>query len=121
MEQELSIFNNSNLHVVNYSVPIHKRVTLSELKAHIYSLPEHPEWIPYRTSYYKEDWGFCVSHNQLLEMEDEEYEVCIESSLEAGHLSYGEYYLQGETLDEVLISCHAATRRSVMTTCQASL
>lgn len=99
-------FHSSNLHVVNYSIPVHKRVTLSELKSHLYSLPEHPNWIPYRTSYYKEDWGFCLSHNQLLAMKDGEYEVCIESSLEPGHLSYGEYFLQGETPDEVLISCH---------------
>ncbi|MBW4594234.1 MAG: DUF4910 domain-containing protein [Brasilonema angustatum HA4187-MV1] len=100
-------FNKSNLHVVNYSVPIHQKILLEGLKKHLFTLPEHPDWIPYRTSYYKESWGFCLSHNQLLELEDEEYEVCIDSSLENGYLTYGEYYLKGDKPDEVLISCHA--------------
>ncbi|MBW4625878.1 MAG: DUF4910 domain-containing protein [Brasilonema octagenarum HA4186-MV1] len=100
-------FKKSNLHVVNYSVPIHQKIFLDELKKHLFTLPEHPDWIPYRTSYYKESWGFCLSHNQLLELEDEEYEVCIDSSLENGYLTYGEYYLKGDKPDEVLISCHA--------------
>jgi aminopeptidase-like protein len=100
-------FQKSNLHVVNYSVPVHKKILLEELKKHLFTLPEYPDWIPYRTSYYKESWGFCLSHNQLLELQDEEYEVCIDSSLENGHLTYGEYYLKGDKPDEVLISCHA--------------
>jgi len=79
---------------------------LTELKDHLFTLPDRPGWIPYRTTYYKEDWGFCLSHNQLLELKDEEYEVCIDSSLTAGSLTYGEYYLPGATEDEVLISCH---------------
>ena len=99
-------FNKSNLHVLNYSVPIKKKVSLKELKEHLFTLPEHPDWIPYRTSYYKEDWGFCLSHNQFLKLKDEEYEVSIDSSLEGGHLTYGEYYIKGTTSDEVLISCH---------------
>jgi aminopeptidase-like protein len=100
-------FANSNLHVLNYSIPIHKKVDIEELKAHLFTIPEHPDWIPYQTSYYQEAWGFCLSHNQYLELEDEEYEVCIDSSLEAGHLTYGEYFIPGESTDEVLISCHA--------------
>jgi aminopeptidase-like protein len=100
-------FQKSNLHVVNYSVPVRRRMALAELKEHLFTLPKHPEWIPYRTSYYKESWGFCLSENQLVGMKDEEYEVCIDSTLEDGHLTYGEYFLQGETRDEVLISCHA--------------
>lgn len=100
-------FSNSNLHVVNYSIPIHQKLSLPELKSHLFTLPEHPDWIPYRTSYYKESWGFCLSQNQYLQLEDEEYEVCIDSSLEPGHLSYGEYYIPGDSTDEVLISCHA--------------
>ena len=71
------------------------------------TIPEHPDWIPYRTSYYKEDWGFCLSHNQMLALEDGEYEVCIDSTLEDGYLTYGECYLPGQTTDEILISCHA--------------
>ena len=99
-------FQRSNLHVVNYSIPIRKRVSLSDLRAHLYTLPDHPAWVPYRTSYYHENWGFCLSHKQLLELNDEEYEVCIDSSLEPGFLTYGEYFLPGATSDEVLISCH---------------
>jgi aminopeptidase-like protein len=100
-------FQKSNLHVVNYSVPIKKKVSLTVLKEHVFTLPEHPDWIPYRTSYYKDNWGFCLSHRQLLELTDEEYEVLIDSSLEPGHLTYGEYYLPGKSSYEVLISCHS--------------
>jgi aminopeptidase-like protein len=99
-------FQKSNLHVVSYSVPIRKKMSLEELKTHLFTLPEHPDWIPYRTSYYKESWGFCLSHKQFMELQDEEYEVCIDVSLEDGHLTYGESYLPGEISDEVLISCH---------------
>ena len=99
-------FNKSNLHVVNYSVPVNQKLYLKDLKEHLFTLPDYPDWIPYRTSYYKESWGFCLSHKQFLELKDEEYEVCIDSSLEEGYLTYGEYYLRGEKPDEVLISCH---------------
>ena len=104
--QKVVDFQESNLHLVSYSVPIKKRMPLTELKDHLYTLPDRPGWIPYRTSYYKEDWGFCLSHKQLLEFKDGEYEVCIDTSLTAGSLTYGEYYLPGATRDEVLISCH---------------
>ena len=100
-------FQQCNLHVMNYSVPVHATMTLSELKPHLFTLPENPDWIPYRTSYYKENWGFCLSHNQMLALEDGTYEVCIDSTLEDGHLTYGEYYLPGRSTDEILISCHA--------------
>ena len=100
-------FQDCNLHVLNYSTPVHATMLLSALKPHLFTIPENPEWIPYRTSYYKEDWGFCLSHNQMLALEDGEYEVCIDSTLEEGHLSYGECYLPGRSVDEVLISCHA--------------
>jgi len=100
-------FKQSNLHVVGYSSPVHKTVSLSELKQHLHTLPEHPDWIPYRTSYYKESWGFCMSHNQMLKLQEDTYEVHIDSTLESGNLTYGEYYIKGETSKEVLISCHA--------------
>ena len=100
-------FRKSNLHVLNYSTPIRAKMTLRDLKAHLFTIPEQPDWIPYRTSYYREDWGFCLSHNQLLAMKEGEYEVCIDSSLENGNLTYGECYLPGQATDEVLISCHA--------------
>ncbi len=100
-------FKESNLHVVGYSVPVHIRMTLSELKKHLYTLPGHPDWIPYRTSYYKDDWGFCLNHNKLLGLQEDTYEVCIDSSLKEGHLTYGEYYIKGRVSEEVLLSCHA--------------
>jgi aminopeptidase-like protein len=96
----------SNLHVMSYSVPIRQKMSLRELRAHLHTLPEHPHWIPYRTSYYSENWGFCLSHRQSLELEDDEYEVCIDASLEDGHLTYGECLHPGETTDEVLFSSH---------------
>jgi aminopeptidase-like protein len=100
-------FQKCNLHVVNYSVSVHKTMTLSELRPHLFSLHEHPEWVPYRTSYYQENWGFCLSHNQMLSLDASEYEVCIDSTLGSGHLTLGECCLPGTSSDEVLISCHA--------------
>ena len=100
-------FKKLNLHVLNYSVPIDEKMSLSKLKSHLFSIPERPDWIPYRTSYYKENWGFCLTHNQLLELSPGAYEVRIDSSLEEGSLTYGELYLAGETPDEILISCHS--------------
>ena len=99
-------FQKCNLHVLNYSVPVQKRMSLEELKPHLATLPDHPDWIPYRTSYYKENWGFCLTHNQFLELAEGEYDVAIDSSLQDGSLTYGELLLPGETTDEILISCH---------------
>jgi aminopeptidase-like protein len=100
-------FQLSNLHLLNYSVPVRAKMALGELKPHLFTVPEHPDWIPYRTSYYQENWGFCMTHNQMLGLNEGEYEVCIDSTLEPGHLTYGELYLPGRSSDEVLISCHA--------------
>ena len=102
-------FNDSNLHVVGYSVPVHKIVSREELLEHVYTIPDQPEWIPYVTSYYKERWGFCMTEKQKQTLTDDEYEVLIDSSLSDGSLTYGELVLQGETQDEILIStylCH---------------
>ncbi|HEU4860566.1 MAG TPA: DUF4910 domain-containing protein, partial [Chitinophagaceae bacterium] len=99
-------FKNSNLHVLNYSIPVHKKVQLAELKEHLHSIPEHPDWIPYRTSYYNEAWGFCISHNQLISLEEGAYEVFIDSSLEEGSLTYAECFIPGKLSDEVLIFTH---------------
>jgi aminopeptidase-like protein len=104
--ERLVDFRNSNLHVVSYSQPANRRMSLVELKEHLYTLPDRPDWIPYRTSYYKESWGFCLSHNQLARLADEAYDVCIDASLTEGHLTYAEYYLPGETQEEVLLSAH---------------
>ncbi|AMO25548.1 peptidase M28 [Ramlibacter tataouinensis] len=99
-------FRRHNLHVVSYSVPVHERMSLAELRPHLHSLPAQPDLIPYRTSYYKEAWGFCLPHSTLERLPEGEYEVCIDSTLEDGHLSYGECLLEGDTADEVLVSCH---------------
>jgi len=104
--QRVVDFRACNLHVVSYSVPVHLRLSLGELKKNLFSDPDHPDCVPYRTSYYAPTWGFCITHNQLLALEEDEYEVCIDSILEPGHLTYGQLRLPGSSQDEVLISCH---------------
>lgn len=99
-------FRESNLHVVSYSVPVRAKMRLAELKDHVFTLPEHPDWIPYRTSYYNENWGFCLRHNTWSGMKEGQYEVAIDSTLDDGHLTYGECYLEGKQPEEILISCH---------------
>ena len=91
---------------MNYSKPIKSRLTLSELKQHLHTLPEYPNAIPYKTSYYNEDWGFCLTHNQFLTLKDGEYEIVIDSSLEDGNLTYGEFFSQGKKNEEVLLTCY---------------
>lgn len=104
--REVVNFANHNLHVVGYSMPVREKMPLSALKPRLFSLPEQPDLIPYRTSYYKQTWGFCLPHHDLERLEDGEYEVCIDSSLTNGSLSYGECFIPGTTGEEVLISCH---------------
>lgn len=99
-------FRASNLHVVSYSVPVRRRMTLSELLPHLHSLPDRPDWIPYRTTYYQENWGFCLSHRQLESMKDGEYEVMIDSTLEPGHLTYAELCIPGASREEIIVSTH---------------
>lgn len=105
--ERLVDFTQLNLHVVSYSVPIHQKMRFAELQEHLFTVPDHPTWVPYRTSYYKESWGFCLSEDQLAQFNpDDEYEVRIDSSLVAGHLTYGEYLLKGQTEEAFLISSH---------------
>jgi aminopeptidase-like protein len=99
-------FQASNLHVMSYSTPVLTTLPLNELKPHLFTIREHPNWIPYRTSYYQENWGFCLTHDQMLGLESCDYEVCIDSTLADGHLTYGECFLPGRSTDEVLVSCH---------------
>jgi aminopeptidase-like protein len=99
-------FRHSNLHVVNYSTPVRARMSLRELAPHLHTLPEKPDWIPYRTSYYRDTWGFCLTDRQKAGLPEGDYEVCIDSTLAPGALTYGECYLPGATSTEVLISCH---------------
>ena len=100
-------FKVSNLHVVNYSVPVMRKMSLEELRPHLHSLPEYPDRIPYKTSYYKQDWGFCLADNTLRNLPEGEYEVLIDSTLQPGNLTYGELVVKGQTEEEMLISCHS--------------
>lgn len=99
-------FRSSNLHVVGYSVPIRQVLSLDALQPHLHSLPDHPDWIPYRTSYYGDTWGFCLSQRVRDSLPDGDYEVYIDSSLDHGALRYGELVLPGSMPQEVLISAH---------------
>lgn len=99
-------FKAHNLHLMSYSVPIRKKMTLADLRPHLFTLPDHPEWIPYRTSYYKENWGFCLRHADFERLPDDEYDVVIDTHLQRGSLTYGEFYVPGDISDEVLVSCH---------------
>jgi aminopeptidase-like protein len=104
--QRVVDFKKNNLHVVNYSAPINARMSLTELKPRLHTLPEHPDWISYRTSYYAESWGFCLSQRQLESLPDGDYEVVIDSTLTDGALTYGECLLPGQIEDEFIISAH---------------
>ena len=99
-------FREHNLHVLGYSVPVHERMQLVDLKKHLFSLPDKPDLIPYRTSYYKEAWGFCLRHRTLEALPEGEYEVIIDSTLADGSLTYGECLLPGDSDREVLLSTH---------------
>jgi aminopeptidase-like protein len=99
-------FQECNLHVLNYSVPVHEKLPLAELKQRLFTLPDQPDLIPYRTSYYKETWGFCLRHRTLEELPEGEYEVFVDSTLADGALSYGECLLPGDSEREVLLSTH---------------
>jgi aminopeptidase-like protein len=100
-------FASSNLHLLQYSVPINRIVEREELLRHSHTLPEAPDWIPYRTSYYREDWGFCLSQRQADALSEPRYHVVIDTTLAPGHLTYGELVLPGAREEEVLISCHS--------------
>lgn len=107
--QRLVDFRSNNLHVVNYSTPIHTRMTRDELEPHLHTLPQQPTAIPYITSYYKRSWGFCLSYEQYRTLGDGPFDVCIDSTLEPGTLDYATTVLPGESDDEVLLSsycCH---------------
>ena len=107
MGERVVDFRESNLAVVSYSAPVRASMTLAELRPRLHTVPDRPGWIPYRTSYYKEDWGFCLSHERLQALPEGTYEVFVDSTLAPGSLTYGELLLRGERADEVLISAHA--------------
>jgi len=102
-------FNNNNLHLMGYSVPVNLIVELEDLEKHLHSLPNLPDAIPYITSYYHENWGFCISHNERKLLKKGKYKVFIDSALTKGHLTYGELLIEGDTKEEIFFStyvCH---------------
>lgn len=104
--RDLVDFRNNTLHAVQYSVPVKRVVAVTELQSHLHSLPGYPEYIPYRTSYYERDWGFCLTDRDRQALTDDTYHVLVDSTLEEGSLSYGECFLPGRSSQEVLISAH---------------
>jgi aminopeptidase-like protein len=99
-------FRENNLHVLNYSVPVRKTMTREELKPHLHSLPDKPDWIPYRTSYYREHWGFCLRHRDLEKLGPGPFEVVIDSTLAPGSLTYSECAIPGSTHGEAIVYTH---------------
>jgi aminopeptidase-like protein len=99
-------FRAHNLHVVNYSAPVRQSMTLEELQPHLHSLPEHPDWIPYRTTYWRENWGFCLRHHDREQLEPGTYEVVVDSTLASGSLTYAECVVRGSTLGEAIVYTH---------------
>lgn len=102
-------FKQNNLHILNYSAPFRGTLSFSDLKPHLYSLPDQPEAIPYLTSYYQERWGFCLPHGELISLPEGKYTVFIDSEQKDGHLEVGEAVLPGERKEEILFSsylCH---------------
>lgn len=107
--EKICSFRENNLHLIGYSTPVHKKINLNDLQAHLHSLPDQPTAIPYITSYYQERWGFCISQQQRDRLVDGEYEVFIDSELFNGSLTYGELFIKGETTQEIFLStyiCH---------------
>ncbi|MCO5106897.1 MAG: DUF4910 domain-containing protein [Burkholderiaceae bacterium] len=99
-------FKAHNLHVVGYSVPVDRTMTLDELQPHLHSIPEHPDWIPYRTTYYRENWGFCLRHRDRQALGPGPYRVVVDSELAPGHLTYAESVIQGSTDGEAIVYTH---------------
>lgn len=102
-------FKNNNLHLVGYSIPVSKTISLQELQEHLHSIKEMPDAIPYITSYYRPYWGFCLPYNQRKKLKDGKYQVVVDSELKKGNLTYGEIIIKGRSRKEVLFSvniCH---------------
>ena len=102
-------FRRNNLHVVSYSTPVDTVVSRAELDEHLFSIPELPDAIPYRTSYYRPFWGFCLSHNDRQRLAEGSYRVRIDADVAPGHLTYADVVIPGSSTREVFFStyiCH---------------
>lgn len=102
-------FKNNNLHVVNFSKPIHQNISLNKLKKKIFTIKSNPKAIPYVTSYYNKTWGFCMSFEKYKSLKDKTYFVKIDSKFKKGKLNYGEIFIEGKSKKEIIIStyiCH---------------
>lgn len=96
-----------SLHIVNYSAPFQGRLSKDELACRVHTLPEHPDWIPHRTTYFRESWGFCMSQRQWDALPEGDYDVLVDSTLEPGALTLAECVIPGESDTEVLLSTHS--------------
>jgi aminopeptidase-like protein len=106
------------LHLVSYSVPFRGRLTLDQLRPHLHSMPEKPDWIPYRTSYYNEYWGFCMRHRDLQSLAPGQYDVCVDTSLAPGSLTLAEVVIPGRSEQEIVIythTCHPSVANDNLT------
>lgn len=112
-------FADSNLHVIGYSTPVRMQLSLDALRPHIFTLPDQPSVIPYRTSYYSDAWGFCMTHDDFTRLPDGRYDVLIDSTLTDGSLTYGEFYIPGTSEDEVLLSAHVCHPSMANDNCSA--
>ena len=106
-------FAASNLHLVSYSVPVRQTMSLDELRPHLHSLQSAPDLIPYRKAYYDDSWGFCLRHRDLELLEEGEYEVCVDTSVGPGNLTYGEFLVPGEIEDEIHRTEHELLPRAI--------
>jgi aminopeptidase-like protein len=107
--KKIANFKDNNLHVVNYSIPINKTMSLHELKKNIHTLPKQPNAIPYITSYYKKNWGFCIEYNKYKKLKPGKYKVVINTNLKKGELIYSDMKILGKSKKEILLStylCH---------------
>ena len=107
--RKIADFKKNNLHLVGYSVPVSKTIGLDELQGHLYSLKDIPDAVPYVTSFYNANWGFCMSENERRALKPGKYKVHIDSDLKKGNLNYGEIILKGKSKKEILLStyiCH---------------
>lgn len=104
--QRFAEFSRCNLHVMGYSVPTDVTLPLAQLRSRIHTLPHHPEWIPFRSSYYREDWGFCLSEREAASLPEGQYHAVVRSRLFDGSMTLGEHLHRGQSNDEILVFAH---------------